>query len=266
MASTAVFALPDGSSWQPAIWMQQFLWTTLHGRPLSDGRIRGRPAPRVKNLLEGGGQAAVRECFTSPARPTAGQPLLTGRPLAGSRLWRCREVASDFGVWPRCASLRAPPRGTQEAVRVRTSWRGRPGTSSPGHSCRWRRPSFRRPRAGRSGTTRIRPPPPSGRPAAAGPIGLEAVHEDLEVVAELLRDRPLHDVHRLVAGLGRVVGDAHVVFGDKAPEERVAEEHHQPRDRARVEGGGAPGRLLTAVENGGAGRSKMVALGGVDLP
>jgi hypothetical protein len=25
-------------------------------------------------------------------------------------------------------------------------------------------------------------------------------------------------------------------------------------------------RLLTAVENGGAGRSKMVALGGVDLP
>lgn len=146
MASTAVFALPEGSSWQPAIWMQQFLWTTLHGRPLSDGRIRGRPAPRVKNLLEGGGQAAVRECFTSPARPTAGQPLLTGRPLAGSRLWRCREVASDFGVWPRCASLRAPPRGTQEAVRVRTSWRGRPGTSSPGHSCRWRRPSFRRPK------------------------------------------------------------------------------------------------------------------------
>jgi hypothetical protein len=27
-----------------------------------------------------------------------------------------------------------------------------------------------------------------------------------------------------------------------------------------------PGRMLTAVENGGAGRSKMVALGGVDLP
>jgi hypothetical protein len=25
-------------------------------------------------------------------------------------------------------------------------------------------------------------------------------------------------------------------------------------------------QLLTAVENGGAGRSKMVALGGVDLP
>jgi hypothetical protein len=25
-------------------------------------------------------------------------------------------------------------------------------------------------------------------------------------------------------------------------------------------------RMLTAVENGGAGRSKMVALGGVDLP
>jgi hypothetical protein len=25
-------------------------------------------------------------------------------------------------------------------------------------------------------------------------------------------------------------------------------------------------RLLTAVENGGAGRSKMVALGGVDVP
>jgi hypothetical protein len=127
-------------------------------------------------------------------------------------------------------------------------------------------PQFPKTETGRSGTTRIRPPPPSGRPAAAGPIGLEAVHEDLEVVAELLRDRPLHDVHRLVAGLGRVVGDAHVVFGDKAPEERVAEEHHQPRDRARVEGGGAPGRLLTAVENGGAGRSKMVALGGVDLP
>jgi hypothetical protein len=31
--------------------------------------------------------------------------------------------------------------------------------------------------------------------------------------------------------------------------------------------GEIPGReLLTAVENGGAGRSKMVALGGVDLP
>jgi len=28
----------------------------------------------------------------------------------------------------------------------------------------------------------------------------------------------------------------------------------------------SPARLLTAVENGGAGRSKMVALGGVDLP
>jgi len=27
-----------------------------------------------------------------------------------------------------------------------------------------------------------------------------------------------------------------------------------------------PIQLLTAVENGGAGRSKMVALGGVDLP
>ena len=55
--------------------------------------------------------------------------------------------------------------------------------------------------------------------------------------------------------------------GEQEPRLRAGliREHHETRV-ANPGDGLCRGSVLTAVENGGAGRSKMVALGGVDLP
>jgi hypothetical protein len=68
---------------------------------------------------------------------------------------------------------------------------------------------------------------------------------------------------------GEVVVDRHqaIVEIDEQVIELVAEVRQCLAERIlRQHVGDRFARVLTAVENGGAGRSKMVALGGVDVP
>jgi arsenate reductase len=93
----------------------------------------------------------------------------------------------------------------------------------------------------------------------------------VEAMKELGYDLTAHVSKGLEGFNGQQVDGAVTMgCGDECPLVRATRREDwqipDPRDMTPEQFRGVRDLMLTAVENGGAGRSKMVALGGVDLP